>query len=132
MDKYAYYFNSIIMSDSIKETDNNPKLIPFNETKNISYVLDFDDYMNALNYEDNPLLGFMKVIHMNPKYPQYYNIRYDGISPDNISIFTKSGWKQCSFNDILLQLEKEGVECIEYIQNNGKAMLEKIEKLKQL
>ena len=125
MDKYAY-FNSIIMSNFMKETDNIPKLIPFNETKNISYVLDFDDYMNALSYEDDLLLGFMMVIHMNPKYPQYYNIRYDGSSRDNISIFTKSGWKACSFKDILLQLEKEGVECIEYIHNNGKAMLKKL------
>ena len=37
-----------------------------------------------------------------------------------------------NYGDILLQLEKEREECIKYIQNNGKAMLKKIEKLKQL
>ena len=53
------------------------KVIPFGKTKNVSYVLDFDDYIYALNYDGGILLGFLIVIHTNIKYPQYHNLRYD-------------------------------------------------------
>lgn len=107
-------------------------LIPFRNMPNVSYILDFNDYRFALTYEDGLFFGFMIMIHMNEKYPQYHNLRYDETSNNHMEIFTSNGWETCLFKDIFGQLEEEALECIEYVHDNGKEMLEKIEILKKI
>ena len=121
-----------ILNELIQKTDSMSIMIPFVDMPNVSSMLDIEDYTFALTYPKGSFLGFMIVIHMNTKYPQYHNLRHDETSSENMIIFSKNGWEKCLFKNILKQLEREAVECIEYVHNNGNEMLKKIEILKNI
>ena len=107
-------------------------ITPFERMGNVSNELDFDDYKFALTYHKGLFFGFIIVIHMNTKYPQYHNLMYSVSPPDNMLMFTEKGWEPCIFENILEQLKKEVQDCLRYVRKNGKEMLFEIEKLKKL
>lgn len=116
----------------IKGTNYVSVVIPFRDMPNVSSKLDFDDYGKALTHDTSIFLGFMTVIHMSVKYPEYHNLRHDETSTDNMSIFTADGWKPCLFEDIFPQLEREALECLQYVKAHGHEMLKTIEELKKI
>lgn len=108
------------------------KLIPFNKTGNVCNMLDFDDYMNAMTDEGELIFGFSRVIHMNPKYPQYHSVRYCEKYPDELMVFTGKGWERCKMEDILPQLREEARQCATYINNNIHNILKIAEEKKKI
>ena len=114
------------MFQPIKGTNYVSVVIPFRRMPNVSSLLDMEDYEFALTHPESIFIGFLITIHANVKYPQYHNLRYDEVSKDHMAIFTEKGWCQCEFINIIDQLEREAMECLEYVRANGKEMLEKI------
>jgi len=110
----------------IKNTKYISIVIPFRSMKNVSSELDTEDYIKALSHPDGPYLGFMMAIHVNSKYPQWHNIRYDEVCEDNIAIFTKKGWKKILFKDMHEQLNREMLECVEYFKQNEKEIFKNV------
>ncbi len=93
-------------------------VIPFRSMPNACKILDTEDYLTALSYCKGPLLGFMIVIHMNTKYPEWHNMRYSETGEDNVSIFTGNGWEPCLISNIIDQLNREMDECVSYFKTH--------------
>lgn len=74
-------------------------IIPFRKTEKISDILNIRDYINIManmtNYGLDAFVSCMKVIHMNPKYPKYCNLKY--IEDDTFSIYTEKGRKNAIY-----------------------------------
>ena len=100
-------------------------LVYFGSEVDISTRLDTGDYLTALSYSEGPFLGFMLVIHMNVKYPEWNNIRYSE-GGDNISIYTKSGWKKCLFLDLYDTLNDQSIDCTLYFKKHQKKFFDRV------
>ncbi len=94
------------------------KITPFRSMPKICDKLSPDDYVKALTHPQGILMGFFSTIHANPAHPGWYNIAYAPLSIDRMVIYTKKGWAECYFVDILKQLLDEAKECFLYIDKN--------------
>lgn len=106
------------------------KVIAFDKThETISTTLNIGDYMDATSYDAGPFFGFIKVVHMSPKYPQYHNLKWEN---NSYMIFTGKRWEKRELEDILGNLIKEKRIFTEYVQTHGGFMLGIIEGLKEV
>lgn len=80
--------------------EDNEDIIFFgSDTRNIPIV----DWNKLMNYE-NPVLGLIIILNLNPKLPIYHNIYYEDIDSDVCEIYTKENWKKESIEDVLDKL----------------------------
>lgn len=92
-------------------------IFPFNEKINVIELLDIYDYITAESYEDF-FYGFIQVIHMNIRYPEYKNILIDFDTPDIATIYTENGWKKRKYTDVIKKLVKEAQEGLDGYEKN--------------
>jgi len=114
----------MIKQDSNKQ--NNIKLVPFRKMGNVSTEFCLEEYEIALTHPDCVFLGLVAMIHLNDQHPQYINLKIDKTT-ESVSIYTKNGWRECEIADIFEQLKRETTECLQYVKNNGKTILEQLE-----
>ena len=104
---------------SIEKSIKNISLIPFEHMPSVSDRLDTEDYLAALMHRYGEFTGFVQIIHMNIKYPEYHNMMYsDPLNNNNILIYTQKGWKEKSISDIFDQLSMEVFDCSLYFKKH--------------
>lgn len=95
----------------------NPELIPFVETpENVHQLLTLEDYKDMIcNYHLKNEVGAARIIHDNPKYPQWRNFLFvprDLTSEDESYAYTRKGWKKINYEWAKqVKIEKEYLTC---------------------
>lgn len=118
MNTIDMHYEEFSRSSIYKFVYDNPNLVPFKTMPYIADKLTNEDYICAFSDIDSYQNGLMTVIHMNIKHADWINIRYSDKSPDLMAIYTKNGWKECVFDDIVEILEKRINECAIYAKKN--------------